>query len=166
MIIKAKQWISKLNLIPHPEGGFYCEEYRSDENLIKTAIDERYSGSRSVSTSIYFLLTGNQFSAFHKIKSDEIWHFYDGVPIELYLISNDGNLEIKKLGINITRNEFPQIIIKKDVWFAAKPVDKENFTLVGCTVAPGFEFDDFELGDRTSLLKKFPQYKDLILQFT
>ncbi|MCK5456611.1 MAG: cupin domain-containing protein, partial [Melioribacteraceae bacterium] len=142
MIVKTKQWISKLNLKPHPEGGFYSEVYRSDEILLSTAIGDRYAGSRTVSTSIYFLLTENQFSAFHKIKSDELWHFYDGAAIKLYLISEDGKLEIKKLGININENEVPQITIPKNIWFAAEPIDKESFTLVGCTVAPGFDFKD------------------------
>ena len=97
MMKKPQQWISNLNLTPHPEGGFYCEAYRSDEVFLKTSLDDRYNGSRSVSTSIYFLLMGNQFSAFHKIKSDEIWHFYDGSSIRLYLILEDGKLEKKML---------------------------------------------------------------------
>jgi predicted cupin superfamily sugar epimerase len=147
MTIKTKKWISKLNLKPHPEGGFYSEAYRSDEILLSTSLDDKHTGSRSISTAIYFLLTENQFSAFHKIKSDEIWHFYDGAPINLYLISDDGKMEVKKLGINIRENQIPQITIPKNIWFAAEPIDKENFTLVGCTVAPGFDFNDFELGD-------------------
>lgn len=166
MIVKTKQWISKLNLKPHPEGGFYSEVYRSDDILLSTAIDDSYAGSRSVSTSIYFLLTENQFSAFHKIKSDELWHFYDGTTIKLYLISEDGKLEIKKLGININENEVPQITIPKNIWFAAEPIDKESCSLVGCTVAPGFEFEDFDLGERKDLLRKFPQHKNLIIRFT
>jgi len=166
MIKKAQQWISKLDLAPHPEGGFYSEVYRSDEVLLKTSLDERYGSSRSVSTSIYFLLLGNQFSAFHKIKSDELWHFYDGSSIRLYLISEDGKLEIKNVGTNIDKNEAPQITIKKNIWFAAEPIDKSSYTLVGCTVAPGFDFNDFELGERQELLKVFPQHKDLIIQFT
>ncbi|MCF6270854.1 MAG: cupin domain-containing protein [Melioribacteraceae bacterium] len=166
MIKKSQQWISKLNLNPHPEGGFYREVYRSDEVLLSTSLDERYTGSRSISTSIYFLLKENQFSAFHKIKSDELWHFYDGSAIKLYIISEDGKLEIKKVGINISDNEFPQITIPKNVWFAAEPIDKESYTLVGCTVAPGFDFNDFELGERKDLLQSFPEHKDLIIRFT
>jgi len=166
MIKKSQQWISKLNLKSHPEGGFYREVYRSDEVLLSTSLDDRYAGSRSISTSIYFLLKENQFSAFHKIKSDELWHFYDGSPIKLYLISETGKLEIKKVGINISENELPQITIKKNVWFAAEPICKESYTLVGCTVAPGFNFTDFELGKRKDLLKNFPHHKDLIVRFT
>ena len=163
---KSKQWISKLNLQPHPEGGFYSEVYRSDEIIESSFLSKRYSGSRSISTSIYFLLNGNQFSAFHKIKSDEIWHFYDGSAIMLYLISDDGKLEIRKLGINIGKNEFPQILIPQNTWFAAEPIEKDGFTLVGCTVAPGFDFNDFELGKRKDLIRIFPQHQDFILQYT
>ena len=166
MMKKPQQWISNLNLTPHPEGGFYCEAYRSDEVFLKTSLDDRYNGSRSVSTSIYFLLMGNQFSAFHKIKSDEIWHFYDGSSIRLYLILEDGKLEIKNVGINIGKNEVPQIVIPRNVWFAAEPIDKESYTLVGCTVAPGFDFSDFELGTQNDLAKDFPQHKNLITRLT
>jgi len=163
---KAKQWISNLKLIPHPEGGYFSEVYRSDEVIPKECLNKRYSNTHSISTSIYFLLNVNEFSAFHKIKSDEIWHFYDGSAIEIYLISNNGNLEIKKLGLNFEKNELPQIVIPKNVWFAAAPIDKKCFSLVGCTVAPGFEFEDFELAKREDLLNKYPQHNNLILQFT
>ena len=163
---KSKQWISKLNLQSHPEGGYYSEVYRSDEIIPNTSLNIRYDGSRSISTSIYFLLDENQFSAFHKIKSDELWHFYDGSAIKLYLISEDGKLEIQNVGINIDRNEVPQIVIPKNVWFAAEPIDRGSYTLVGCTVAPGFDFNDFELGERKDLIRKFPHHRELITKFT
>ena len=165
-MIKSKQWISKLNLQPHPEGGYYSEVYRSDEIIPNASLNRRYIGSRSISTSIYFLLDGNQFSAFHKIRSDELWHFYDGSAIKLYLISEDGKLEIQNVGINIGQNEFPQITIPKNVWFAAEPIDKESYTLVGCTVAPGFDFNDFELGERKGLIQRFPHHQELITRYT
>ena len=163
---KSNQWISKLKLNTHPEGGFFCETYRSDEIILRSSLDDRYSGQRSVSTSIYFLIEENQFSAFHKIKSDELWHFYDGSAIKLYLISEEGKLEIKVLGININKNELPQITIPKNIWFAAEPIEKDSYTLVGCTVAPGFDFNDFELGEQKDLLQNFPQHKDLIIRYT
>jgi len=166
MIKKSKQWISKLNLNPHPEGGFYSEVYRSDETLLSSSIAKRYNTSHAISTSIYFLLEGNQFSAFHKIKSDELWHFYDGSSTKLYLISENGKLEIKNIGINIGKNEVPQITIPRNVWFAAEPIDEDSYTLVGCTVAPGFDFNDFELGEREHLLKEFPHHKELITRLT
>ena len=159
-----KQWISNLKLMPHPEGGYYRELYRSDEIIPKDALHERFNGERALSTSIYYLLEGNQFSAFHKIKSDEIWHFYDGCSINLILIFRDGSVKNLKLGI--TENETPQIIIPKNTWFAAHPIDKKSYSLVGCTVSPGFDFNDFELAERDKLIKIFPQHRDLIIQFT
>lgn len=166
MMKKLTQWISQLHLQPHPEGGFYKEVYRSDEIISEDSLNNRYGSEHSISTSIYYLLTGNDFSAFHKIKSDEIWHFYDGSPITLYLINEDGKFETKKLGINLEANEVPQIVIPRNNWFAAQPNDKNSYTLVGCTVAPGFDFNDFELADRKDLLKKFPQHNNLIIQYT
>ncbi|MDA3861074.1 MAG: cupin domain-containing protein [Melioribacteraceae bacterium] len=163
---KSKQWISKLNLKPHPEGGYYSEVYRSDEIISSASLNKRYSGSRSISTSIYFLLNGNQFSAFHKIKSDELWHFYDGSAINIYIVSENGVLEIVKLGIGIEENETPQVVIPKNVWFAAQPIDSSGYTLVGCTVAPGFDFIDFELGKRQTLIQKYPQHEKIISKFT
>jgi len=164
MIQQQNQWILNLDLKAHPEGGYYQEVYRSDEIIPKNALHERFNGERSLSTSIYYLLEGNQFSAFHKIKSDEIWHFYDGSSVRLVLISNNGKLIELNLGIN--NNEDPQVIIPKNTWFAAYPLDKESYSLVGCTVSPGFDFNDFELGDRNSLLKTFPQHEELIIRLT
>jgi len=166
MMTKAQQWISNLKLVAHPEGGYFSEVYRSEETISENCLNKRYSVSHSISTSIYFLLKENDFSAFHRIKSDEIWHFYDGLTIQTYLIFPDGNFEIKKLGLNFEQNELPQVVIPKNVWFAAKPISENGYTLVGCTVAPGFDFADFELAKRDELLQKYPQHKSLITQLT
>lgn len=166
MMTKAQKWISNLKLIAHPEGGYFSEVYRSEETISENCLHERYLVSHSVSTSIYFLLKENDFSAFHRIKSDEIWHFYDGLPIQIYLIFPDGNFEIKKLGLNFEQNELPQVVIPKNIWFAARPISENGFSLVGCTVAPGFDFADFELAQRDDLLQKYPQHKSLIMQLT
>jgi len=163
---KAKKWISNLDLKPHPEGGYFSEVYRSNEFIPKGSLNKRYSSLHSISTAIYFLLEGNEFSAFHKLQSDEIWHFYDGSAIKIYLIFEEGKLAIKKLGLNFDKNEIPQIVIPKNVWFAAEPIDKRSFALVGCTVAPGFDFADFELAKREELTKQFPKHKDLIFRLT
>ncbi len=162
----ANYWIDKLKLEEHPEGGYYREVYRSDENIAMNALPERYNGSRSFSTSIYFLLEGTQISRFHRIKSDETWHFYQGTTLELFVLGNDGTLSTQLLGNNLEAGESLQITIKRNNWFGGKIVDKSSFALMGCTVAPGFHFDDFELGDKQQLLEKFPHRKGIIDELT
>ena len=161
---KARAYIKKLQLKKHPEGGYYREVYHSGEKILSGHLPKRYKSSRNFSTSIYFLLEGNQFSAFHQLKSDELWHFYDGSDLEVYIINPEGNLTVAKLGRSDDA-EF-QIAIEKKCWFAAETEDKQSFSLFGCTVAPGFEFEDFELGRRDFLFKKFPQHKNLISRLT
>ena len=161
---KAGAYIKKLQLKKHPEGGYYREVYRSGEKILPDHLPKRYKSSRNFSTSIYFLLEGNQFSAFHHLKSDELWHFYDGSDLKVYIINPGGNLILRKLGRSDDA-EF-QIAIEKHCWFAAEVEDKKSFSLFGCTVSPGFEFEDFELGSRDFLLKKFPQHKNLISRLT
>jgi len=153
-------------LLPHPEGGFYKEAYRSDEIIAKTALPSRFKGNRCFSTSIYFLLESGSFSAFHRIKSEEIWHFYKGTSLTLYIITEDGTLTLMQLGDNIDDNEFLQIVIPRNTWFAAQVNAENSYTLVGCTVAPGFYFNDFELANCTKLCKEFPQHKELIKKLT
>lgn len=160
-----KYWIEKLGMLDHPEGGFYKETYRSNE-LIQSGLPERFKGDRHFSTSIYYLLEGEQFSRFHKIKSDEMWHFYDGSGLNIYEISIDGKLTVHKLGLNIEEGESPQVLIRAGNWFGAKVNKPDSFCLAGCTVSPGFHFDDFELAEKEALLKEFPEHKDIIEQLT
>ena len=108
------------------------------------------------------MLEGNQVSNFHKLKSDEQWHFYDGSSIVIYVIGEGGNLNKILLGRNIDKGESLQTVIKHNSWFAAELSDKTSFALIGCTVAPGFDFNDFELGKRDELIKTFPQFEELI----
>lgn len=161
---KAEFLIKHFNLKPHPEGGYYREIYRSDE-IIKS-LPERYNGNRSISTSIYFLLKGQQVSKLHKLKSDEIWHFYEGSSVKIYTLSDKGDLTEIILGRNISEGEVFQVIIKREHWFCAEAIDKNSFSFVGCTVAPGFNFDDFSLAEKEILLQKFPEHKFLIKHFT
>ncbi len=162
----AQYWIEKLKLAKHPEGGYFREVYRANEIISKKSLPDRYSSFRPFSTSIFFLLKGNEFSAFHRLKSDEIWHFYDGSPLLLYLIDSKGKLTTVRVGRNPDRNETLQIVIPKGFWFAAEVVDKNSFSLIGCTVSPGFDFEDFELGSKELLTNKFPQHKSLIKRLT
>ena len=157
----AKYWIEKLNLQPHPEGGYYKEVYRSEESVDGKLLPGNREGVRSVSTAIYFLLEGNNFSAFHRIKSDEIWHFYDGSPLMIYAINRKGKLNEYPLGI-----DSPMQIIPKEEWFAAELMDKSSYVLVGCTVAPGFEFADFEMGEKSELLKLFPECEEVLMRLS
>jgi predicted cupin superfamily sugar epimerase len=158
----AEYWIDKLGLKHHPEGGYFKEVYRADEEIVQSALPERYSGKRSFATSIYFLLTGKQFSAFHRIKTDETWHFYHGLGLELFLLTHNGSLEKHLMGPEYESGERFQITIPRDHWFAARTTSKDGYALVGCTVSPGFHFEDFELADRKILLQEYPQHTDII----
>lgn len=160
----ADFWIQELNLEKHPEGGWFREVYRSSENLSKTCLPDRYNDRRAMATSIYFLLEENDFSVFHRIKSDETWHFYDGSPLELHTIDKYGTHAILELGLEAQNQQSPQITIPFGTWFSAR--SKGDYTLVGCTVAPGFDFNDFEMGSYKALLKTFPQHAVLIRTYT
>ena len=158
--------ITKLNLLKHPEGGWYREIYRSSDVIPAHALPLEYGDARNVSTSIYYLLTGNEFSVFHRLKSDEIWHFYLGTPLNIWMIDENGTLSSIILGQNMGANEYLQCVIKRHTWFAAGLMQTDSFALIGCTVAPGFHFSDFELGKRDELVKLFPAYEDIINNFT
>ncbi|MUP44840.1 cupin domain-containing protein [Gramella sp. BOM4] len=162
----TQEIIEKLDLKPHPEGGFFRETYRSKGEIAAAGLNSNYYSSRNYSTCIYFLLTSEKFSAFHRIKQDEIWHFYDGATIELHIISESGVLDSIKIGRDIFNGQTPQVIVPGGSWFAAEVSSKDSHSLVGCTVAPGFDFSDFELADRTRLISEFPQHEDLIRKFT
>ncbi len=163
---QAQKYIEKFQLKPHPEGGYYKEIYRAGDMILPDHLPKRYKSSRNFSTSIYFLLEGNQVSNFHKLKSDEQWHFYDGSSIVIYVIDEGGNLNKILLGKNIEKGESLQTVIKHNSWFAAELSDKTSFALIGCTVAPGFDFNDFELGKRDDLINTFPQLRELIYKLS
>ena len=158
----AKDWISKLQLRPHPEGGHYRETYRS-ANLIQPP---GYSGPRAFSTSIYFLLQAGECSRFHRMMSDEIWHFHDGGPLTIHLLQADGTHQQIRLGRDFDRGEVLQAVIPAGIWFGAAADQPDSFTLFGCAVAPGFDFADFEMARRETLLALHPKHRDLILRLT
>ncbi|PIY13002.1 MAG: hypothetical protein COZ18_00870 [Flexibacter sp. CG_4_10_14_3_um_filter_32_15] len=159
-------WIEKLNLASHPEGGFFAETYRAEGIIPKETLPQSFSGSCAYSTAIYFLLTGNTFSAFHRIASDEMWHFYDGDPLSIFFFDDLGNLQEKVLGMDIEKNQCPQIVIPAGVWFASRCQNPNGFTLSGCTVAPAFDFADFELAKYEELSKEYPKHSELIRELT
>lgn len=162
----AEYWRTHLQLQPHVEGGAFRETYRSGWILHKSALPPAMKGNRHAATCIYFLLEDGEFSAFHRIAADEIWHFYDGLPLSIYEIEPNGRLTVHRLGRHLHLGEQLQTVIRAGSWFAARLDSGTGFTLVGCTVAPGFDFDDFELGRRKTLQTLFPQHKDLIQALT
>lgn len=142
-------WIETLGLAPHPEGGYFRETYRS-----------------AFSTAIYFLLPGDQVSALHRIKSDELWHFHAGSRLTLFVIHPEGRLERVALGPRADNGEALQAVVPAGCWFGAVVNDLASYALAGCTVALPFEFDDFELGDPARLLAEYPQHRAVIERLT
>lgn len=163
---EKEQLIERLELEPHPEGGYFKETYRSEGVIDSGSLPREYLGIRNHSTCIYFMLTSEMFSAFHKIVQDEIWHFYQGSPIQLHTISESGNHESHTIGNDLSKGETPQLVVPGNHWFAAKVINPDSYSLVGCTVAPGFDFQDFMLADRENLILKFPEHMELIEAFT
>lgn len=162
----AAQWIKHLRLQPHPEGGWYRETYRAAEAIAHAALPRRYRGPRAHSTAVYFLLAGGEFSTFHRLHSDEVWHFYHGQPFLVVDLAPDGTLTEHRLGAHPQRGELPQIVVPRGHWFAARIPSGRGCTLLGCTVAPGFDFADFEMADRKKLCARFPRHKSLITELT
>jgi predicted cupin superfamily sugar epimerase len=158
--LNAQYLIDHLGLSPHPEGGFYRVTYTSDLTISRNALPSRFQGDRAVSTAIYFLLDGEDFSALHRIAADELWHFYAGSTLIVHVIDPEGNASELLLG-----EEF-QAVVKAGCWFGATVQDPMGFALVGCTVAPGFDFADFELGKRADLVRTYPAHRELIERLT
>jgi predicted cupin superfamily sugar epimerase len=152
--------ITSLQLWPHPEGGFYREMYRSEELLHSPD----HGNSRSLLTSIFFLLTNGSFSAFHRIGSDELWYYHEGAACAIHILQQDGGYRRIDLGMDVTENESLFATVKAGDWFASE--SKGDYSLVSCAVAPGFEFSDFEMADRNKLLLAFPSEAELILRLT
>lgn len=158
--------VERLKMQPHPEGGFFKEVYRCSDRISSESLPDRFSGGeRSVCTAIYFMLEKGNFSAFHRIKSDEIWHHYEGCSLEVVVIDSYGTLTINKLGKNWDKGEQPMLVVSQGVWFASRVIE-EGFALVGCTVAPGFDFADFELASRKQLQQCYPKHSNLIEMLT
>ncbi|MBK6523934.1 MAG: cupin domain-containing protein [Bacteroidia bacterium] len=159
-----QQLISKFQLLPHPEGGYYRETYRSVE-VIETASKE-FPHQRNYSTAIYFLIEKDNFSALHRIKSDELWHFYEGDALEVIEIDLKGNLIRTQVGRDVANGQQYQYMVKAGHWFGSRVLNGGEYSFVGCTVSPGFDFNDFEMAKRDELFKSFPQHKDIISELT
>ncbi|HVZ58042.1 MAG TPA: cupin domain-containing protein [Chitinophagaceae bacterium] len=154
----ALQWVDRLHLEPHPEGGYYARVYQSDRRMsVASSPGDR---GRACCTHIYYLLEGNDFSAFHRIGSDELWHFYAGHPLRIYELDKSGRLQEHAL-----QEGSPFAWVAAGNWFGAR-LETGGYALVGCTVSPGFDFQDFELARREDLARVFPQHRQLIYSLT
>ncbi|MBI1835684.1 MAG: cupin domain-containing protein [Flavobacteriia bacterium] len=149
--------VEKLNLIPHPEGGYFSETYRSEMNID--------GGNRQLMTAIYFLLTSENVSKFHRIKSDEIWFYHEGSSLIVHSLHAEGH-KMQKVGLDINAGEKPQYLVSKNTIFGSTVCDIDSYSLVSCVVAPGFDFRDFELFSKEELISIYPSEIEIINQLT
>lgn len=162
---EAEHWIAHLQLQPHPEGGYFRETYRAPLMLPQSALPG-HGGDRSASTAIYFLLAGDQFSAFHRIRSDELWHFYSGSGLIVHVITPAGEYQQLLLGRDAEQGEQFQAAVPAGCWFGSSLRHPNTYALAGCTVAPGFDFADFEMAKRHDLIAQYPQHGAIIERLT
>lgn len=163
---RAKEWIEALKMEPHPEGGWFREVYRADESIPQKCLPDRFSGDRNYCTAIYYLLESGDFSSLHRIQQDELWHFYEGSPLHVEVIDEQGHHHTVRLGRDLQAGQQPMGVVAAGCLFGAAVSEPESFSLVGCTVAPGFDFADFELADREQLLGQMPQHRAVIERLT
>src|ERR1017187_1510311 len=156
--MNAEFFIHHLQLKSHPEGGCYRETYRAAGMVAGNALPAGFAGARSFSSSIYYLLEKGDRSVFHKIKSDECWHFYSGQTLLIHMIDAVGHYSSTRLGDDLEAGETFQFVVPANIWFASEPASDSLFCLAGCTVAPGFDFADFEIASKQELLSKFPEH--------
>lgn len=164
--LTAQDWIQKLGLERHPEGGYFKQTYRAALTLDEDALPATFHGPRSASTAIYFLIGGDDFSALHRLAADEVWHFHLGSPMEVHSIDPTGKHRVATLGHNIDSGQLLQYVVPGGCWFGSCMVEQQSFALVGCTVAPGFDFADFEMGDRNRLMREYPQHTAIVERLT
>ncbi len=156
---RARQLIETLGLIPHPERGFYAETYRATSRVTSSS----HAGDRSASTAIYFLVTDDEpTTSLHRLKSDEVFHLYEGGPLEILQLRAEGQVVIARLGLDIGAGERPQVVVPAGTWFGTELAAGASHCLVGCTVAPGFEFADFDLAESQELEARYPEVTDRI----
>jgi predicted cupin superfamily sugar epimerase len=162
----AGYWIERLGLAPHPEGGYFRQTYRAEVTIAREALPPCFTGARAVSTAIYFLLRGENFSAFHRLRSDEVWHFYAGDPLVVHVIDPEGKYSSILLGHDPEAGQVLQAVVRAGCWFASHVADWKSFAVVGCTVAPGFDFADLEMGKRAELVRLFPRHQEVVERLT
>ena len=160
------EWIVKLGLQPHPEGGYYREIYRSPVVVPAAALPDRFRGPRSLATMITYLLPGDQVSRMHRLRGDEVWHFHTGTTLSLHLFGRGEEYTRVRLGLAHHRGERLQTVVKAGCWFGATTDDPASFALVSCCVTPGFVYEDFEAGDRETMQAAWPEHRELIVRLT
>lgn len=153
-IKNVNDWVSKLGLEPHQEGGYFRSTFSSDQNV----------NGRMLYTSIYFLLTSDEVSHFHRLKSDELWYYHGGSPLTIHVIHENGEYEEIKLGLDLDGGEVPQALVPKNAIFGSSVTENNSCSLVGCMVSPGFDYEDFELFTQAELLEKYPQHREIIMK--
>lgn len=158
--MEANEWIRYLQMEEHPEGGYFKSSFQADES---TTFDS-HGAERLLYTSIYFLLRSGDVSHLHRLKSDEIWYFHAGSPLTVHMIEEDGAYRKEKLGLCMQAGEKPQIKVGKGTIFGSTVDREESFALVGCMVAPGFDFADFKLFTQAELIEQYPQHEEAILK--
>jgi hypothetical protein len=163
---RGGEWIERLGLAPHPEGGYFREVYRSADRIAAPGLPSRYAGPRSLATSIYYLLSGEDISALHRLRTDEIWHFYLGSPLAIVVLKGSGAAVELRLGRNPAAGEVLQAVVPAGLWFGAFVLEPGDFSLVGCALAPGYDPADFELARREDLLSLYPEHRSVILKLT
>lgn len=156
MQYSAQYFIDNLKLVEHPEGGYYASTFHAEDPIAVRDVE------RPIYTSIYFLLRSQDISHLHRLKSDELWYYHSGSSLTVHMIYPDGTYEAKKLGLNLEAGEVPQVLVPKNTIFGSSVDDADTFSLVGCMVAPGFDFADFELFTQAELLADFPQHEAVI----
>jgi predicted cupin superfamily sugar epimerase len=161
----AAYWIQHLGLVPHPEGGFFKEIYRSSISIDKQMLPLGFKGSRRLATSIYYLLRSEDISHFHRLHSDELWFHHFGSSIRIIIIDQEGHKQTKMLGPRVERAEHLQVLIPAGTIFGAEVMENDSFGLFGCVVSPGFEFDDFEMYGKEDLLQAYPKHAGIIEKF-
>lgn len=167
MLTDLKKLIEELDLQPHPEGGYFREIYRSNRLLTEDVFPFVYDSHRNLFTSIYYLLASDDTSKFHKLKAEEIWYFHAGSTLIIHEIDKkDGSYKKTFLGNDLKNDNVFQYCIKPGNWFGAELLNKNSFALVSCVVVPGFEFEDFQMAERSELIKQFPEHKEIIIKLT
>ncbi len=161
--ITAEEIKRRLGLRPHPrEGGWFVETWRAQERIAGAALPERYGAERAAGTAIYYLLEPGNFSEMHRLRSDEVFHFYLGDPVEMLQLRPDGTGRRVILGTDFAAGEFPQMVVPQGVWQGSRLIEGARFALLGCTVSPGFDYADYETGTRAELLAEWREWADLI----